>query len=691
MPTLEFPLPVAESGRAYAPGTLARELRGFERTPQGTLRTMRGPAPLVPNYGAGYPAQYSRMYGCYHARLSRSVRDVMLFRTGDKLIEQRGWQRNMRTLETGLSDDPTQRFADQFCTVGGKIIWTNGRDRARIYDGYTMLPLGYVRAPSTPTARGPATSGHPVFKNDVGYSHPGKVGSIGEVYADDEGTLLPFERYYAVQFEDEFGNLSPLSPLAGPVSLRTERTASFYWDNYDNYPDVALFGGGGALGLLSVRLDDLTRQFWLEGIPLGPTGTRARRVYATENAVTEGRELRLLVRIPDNITTAIPDNFPDAALGSVAEDVIPVPIFSVMSPHLGGLAIAVGPRIYLSQPGFPGTFLRTRYVEPDPQGGEITGLASWMGNLYAWTETSTYRILDDAEGLRHRPVSNGIGCMAPGSIRSTGLQVLIWLARDGFYAMDAEGAITRISEEIDPLFVTLNTSHFGQATATWRSKTQEYLCAVPVAGAGGNPMVLQYSASGWRRLMWDNLQFAGLFETQDWTQRLLAVGRRTDTNENNIWVLNAQHRDYDAGGKTTLFRSAWIKPDVFGRKRFTAATIYIGIVETGDHAITFRLYRNYRQDQQVGSDRTFTAYAPDLDRLAEKDASLGTAATLAAVTVGTDHLRMPRMTWKQVQVRLAAAESFSFDLTCSEPAALHLHAIAFQFELEDAGEMISKE
>jgi len=53
---------------------------------------------------------------------------------------------------------------------------------------------------------------------------------------DGEGTLLPWTWYYAVQYEDAFGNLSPLSALGGPAILRTERTVAYYWTDYEDLP-----------------------------------------------------------------------------------------------------------------------------------------------------------------------------------------------------------------------------------------------------------------------------------------------------------------------------------------------------------------------------------------------------------------------------------------------------------------------
>jgi hypothetical protein len=677
VPNLEFPLPVVESGKVYAPGTLAREIRNLQRTNQDTLRSVRGPAPLVPDYGSGYPSQYDHMFGVVHARLARGgTRDCLLVRTGDKLIEQRGWSRDFRTLRTGLSPDVNGRYPDQFCVVNGRIVWTNGIDRALVYDGFTLLNLGYREVPSAPTVLGPGNDAHPVFTNDSGYAHPGAIGTVGDVFNTDEGTLLPGAWYYAVQFEDEFGNKSAWGPLGGPALIRTERTAGYYWIDYTAYPDNPGFLGLGEpkpLGTLSVTLDDLTRQFFLEGIPVGPSGTVKRHIGRTMDATRNPNTIRRLVTIDDNITTSIPDNFPDAALGPEVEDIIPVPTFQVMCAHQGSLWIGAGSRVYRSQPGFIGTFERDAWVDLD--GEEVTALASWAGHVIAATERTIYLILDDAEGIRKRPLSEADGCTAPNSMQTTGLGLLVWLSSNGFRAMDTSLQIQDIFDDEQDLLSTFSRGLMGRAQAEWCSTTKEYLCAVPLAGEPGNNLVLAFDGRGWRRLLY-GIRWGGICETRDWTRRLIGVGLDTAAGQHNVFDLTGEHASYTPPEKTYLFRTQWLRPDMMGRKRFSSCTVWLGIVETGNFDITCRVYQNWRMANVVET-KTFTA-------------AVKLPAQLSAMVVGTDSVIRPRMTWKRVDFRIKSCESISFDFTCVEPNYLHIHAISLEFTQEDAGDMASR-
>lgn len=676
MPTLDFALPVVESGRVYAPGSLALEIVNLQRTAQDTLRSVRGPCPLIQDYGSGFPATYGHMHGIFHAKLDQGQRDVTLIRTGTRLIEHVGWRSTstrVRTLVSNLSSDPNAKFPDQFVLIGDRIIWTNGIDPARIYDGYKVLELGFTDTPSAPTPLGPAARNHPVFTNGGGYNHPGAIGVVGDVYDSGDGALLPDAWFYAVQNRDAFGNLSPLSPVGGPVTLRPERTAGFFWHNgYEDYPDLGVLGvNAEVLGYNAIRLDDLTKQFFVEGIPLGPTGTVARDLYRKRG----NGPFQRLMSIEDNVTTSVPDNTGEGGLGSEPQDVMPMPRFSVCCSHQGRLWFAVGPRVYYSEVGFPGTVLRTSYVEPDSAGGEITGLASWNGHLFAFTGSSTYAVQMDAEGIRTRAVSSSDGCAAPNSIRATAFGELVWLASNGFRAMGADMVPRPISKDIDTLFSRFNPAFLSRATAVWKSTTQEYLCAVSEAGVPGNNLILAYDGTGFRRLNY-GIRWGGLCETQDWTRRLLGCGKGA---EDNVFVLDAEHRDYTPPTKTGIFRSTWIKPDVLGRKRFSSARIYIGIVEEGRNTFNVSVYRNGRNDAPVGAVKTREACAPDLP------------ATLGTAMLGTDVVRSGRQTWKVVDVPLPSVESFQILITATEPSYIHLHALAFEFTYEDAGDSVSRQ
>jgi hypothetical protein len=668
MPTLEFALPTVESGRVYAPGSLAREILNLQITDEGTLRSVRGPAPVVPNYGAGYPWS-GRMYGVFHAKLDSGMRDVTLVRTAGDLVELRGWRKDVVTLQSGLSQDPASKYPDQFCEVGGKIVWTNGVDAPLVYDGYRLLPLGYQRAPGTATPMGPTDNGHPVFTNAGGYSHPGKIGTPGESYDTGDGTLLAGAWYYWIQYEDAFGNLSPLSPACGPVTLRQERTANTYWANYSNYPATA---SASDLGRFAVRIDDLTRQFFLQGIPTGPDGTVARRVYRSRDAIRNPADPRLLVRIPDNETFCYPDNVRDGGLGEVGADLVSTPTFRIMCPYRGGLAIANTPAspgiVRLSEPGFAGTFSRSRFVFPDPNGAEVTGLANFGGRLLAFTESTVFAIVDEPGGLVAEPVTTGVGCVAPSSIRATGWGTLLWLGADGFYEMTPDGATSLASDAISPVFKRLNLAALSKSAAAWSPRTKEYLCAVPEAGSYGNGLVLVYDGKGWRKQR-HGIRYVDICTTKDWRHYVLGAGIG---DENNVFALDCEVRTYSLPTKQYAFRSAWLRPDATGRSRFRLRHVFVGFVEAHTGNVTATWYVNGRRDTAVAS-KTLTSMAPDR-----------TDGALDAVTLGTTKLRSPRLVWKRIDIGVLDCDSFSFDLACSAPVDIHIAAFAFEFDIVGA-------
>lgn len=655
MPILTFPLPTVESGQKYAPGSLAQEIQNLRLTPDGVLESVRGPTVLIPNYGSGYPYGGGRMYGVFHALLDNGTRDVTLIRAGTNLYQQTGWTRSVAAIQTGLSADPNARFPDQFCEVAGKIVWNNGIDTPVIFDGYMVLPLGYDQVPGAPSALGPGDSGHPVFRNQEGYSHPGRIGTVSNFYSADQGTLVPYARQYFVQFEDAFGNRSPLSPASQAVVLRQEPTQNQTWNTYDDYPS----GTTSDLGLLSVNTDDLTKQFVVDGIPLGPVGTVARIVYATVNTNYGPAEPRLLVRIPDNTTTLVPDNTPDGALGPVAEDYIVLPRFQAMCAHEGRLYVLEGRNVRRSEPGFPGTLRREEYVPLDADGAEPTGVFSFGGKVYAATTNSLYMI-DTGDALRCQRITTGIGLVGPNAIDSTEFGVALGLGVNGFWTLDQGGSVQPVSREEYPLFKRLNRAMLGHSCIRWSPRDREALCAIPTAGGYGNNLMMTWDGTGWKRRVY-GLSLESLCVTKDWRQYVLAAG------ETNVYVLSCETQTYTPPEKTYRYRSQWLRMDPMGLRRFNVDKIFIGIVETTRNDLTCTVWQNGTRDTAVVTS-TFQACNP------------ATTEVLNTLVLGTGKLRTPRLTWKEVSVRVRSAESFSFDLSCLSTTPTFLSIAAFAFD-----------
>lgn len=691
--TFRFLLPTIESGKTYSPDSVALEIENFQTTPEGTLRAIRGPCPLIPEYdGKTWPSQYAAMHGVYHASLDSGMRDVLLLRTGDKLCEQVGWLRDIRTLKAGLSDDAAPRFPDQFATVGGRIVWTNGGDTPLVYDGYTLLPLGYSKPPSAVTGWGPAAvntstnntrtgvADNPtVYRNSTGYSHPGHIGTPGDVLAGQLGCVRDGAWYGYVQFEDGFGNLSPLSPVSGPITVRTEDAKDTYNEDFLAWTTTP------SLGPFAVQVDDITRQFFWSGIPTGPEGTVARILWRTSDTRFNPSDPRFLVRIPDNTTTVYPDNHADAELGSAALDLAPVPAFRVCCPYLGGLAIGNTPTnpglVRISEPGFPGTFRRDRWISPDPDGAEVTGLANFEGRLLAFTRDTVFEIVDDGTNpLRAAPITSHVGCVAPSSIQATGFGMLVWLGRDNFYGMKG-GVVQSISEAIKPTMDSLNHARLPLAVATWSPDTDEYLCAVSSGGALGNELMLAFDGQGWRRRTY-GIKWASLALTKD--DRLLLIGCGKGA-EHNVFVLDREVRSYTPPSKTYRFKSQWMRMDATGRDRFNVTAVYVGFVESCDQQFSWSVYKNGRRDVAAISSTAANA----LTMVAADNVD----GRLLKLTVGKGGVRTPRLFWRRFDIKVTGVDSFAFDLACVESGNAYPHIAAFAFEgslVDGAGASVAR-
>ena len=677
--TFKFPLPTIESGKTYTPNSLALEITNLQKTPEGTLRAVRGPAPYIPRYdGVNWPSQYATMHGIYHASLDSGMRDVLLVRTGDKLCEQRGWVRALGTLKTGLSDDPSPRFPDQFCEVGGRVVWTNGIDSAQVYDGYMLMPLGYSKIPSAVGGLGPAainTGTNPekseenpgVYRNSESYSHPGRIGTPGDLLSGQLGALRAGAWNCFVQFEDAFGNLSPLSTPSVALTVRVEDATDLY------NKDFLAWNSKQSLGAFAVQVDDLTKQFMWTNIPSGPTGTVARILYRTADTNYNDNVPRFLVRIPDNSTTVYSDNHSDAELGGPAPDVVAVPTFRVCCPYAGGLAIANTPAnpglVRLSEPAFPGTFMRDRWIYPDPNGAEVTGLVNFQGKLLAFTRTTVFEIKDDgANPLRAHPLTSNIGCVAPSSIRATSFGMLIWLGRDNFYGMEGS-KIESISEPIKPTMDSLNHTRLPLACAEWCPDTDEYLCAVPPGGSTGNDLMLVYDGQGWRRRVY-GARWNGLTLTKDDRQMIIGCGQAAQVN--NLFVVDREVHSFSTPNKLYQFKSQWLRMDPTGRDRFNITAVYVGFIESCTTQISWKVYKNGRRDVASivsTSDNALTLVAADAVGL-----------SLDALVVGTGTVRTPRLFWRRFDIKVTGVDSFAFDLTALEAGGVFPQMAAFSFE-----------
>ena len=705
-------IPPGEGRQTYESTALAWKIQNLETTLDGTLKSVTGPAALritrrVEGLNAGDVAaagapttQYwntGRPHSIFHAGLQSGSASILLYRFGSKLYRFLGSHGGSaapadEVILTGLSDPAVPLYPDQYVTMNGQVIWTNGVDRAQIitYDG-TAGDLGYSKKPSAPQVFHPAKPSFEqsflYFPNAWGYSWPGRIGTPGDILAGREGALLAGRWYYYVQYEDSYGNLSAFSARSEAVQLSSNQADPF--SGATDKKDVSNQEGS--------EIDDLTRRFLLKTAGDAPSQTAAVHVYRTPDTFHVDATPRFLARIPGKSQVVFDDNYSDTELSDPWKPTVDVPIFRVACAHQGRLIIGNIPGdtglVRRSETGFAGTFGEAEFVYPDTSGSEITALASHGGLLLAFTESCVYSLSDFANPT---PLTRGIGCTAPRSIQSLRDGTLVWLGRDGFYGMTMTGAVTRVSAAIDKVMRReINRSMLRLAVSTVDAETGEYRCALTPAGSIYNRLLMCFDGTFWRRLDM-GIHFADLTTTDDWRQYVVGIGTDvekesdvtltdgtgTELDFSRVFVLGHETKDYAPPSRQVVYRSAWMKSSADGLTPTNVRSMYIGLLDAWNGTATIRIYRNGSWKRHVAMD--------DLRLIGPDDGSDIVTDIAGAAVIGAASAHEPRLYWREVPVDIRNANSWAFEVVIEgEPlrdlGRIHIAAFAFDISLASGG------
>jgi hypothetical protein len=618
--------------------------------------------------------------------------NTLVVRAGTKLYRHCGWYRGWEEIDSGLSSEGRPGYPDQFVMLNDEIIWTNGIDQARIIDsdGSSTI-LGFTEMPSAPETRGPMSQNQDAttYPNYYGYSWAGKIGTTGDSLQGQLSAILEGSWFYYVQYEDFFGNLSASSPPSTPVTLATIQSSPY---SGSNTTDVYTAFNANYVPTSGAELDDLTRQFLVE-VSGAPDNAAAVRIYRTPDTKNVGIEPKFLIRLPNNREVAFPDNLSDQELGPPMPFTIPVPIFRTMCTHQGRLVIANTEQdpgiVRRSMPGLAGTFESDEFIYPDSGGAEVTAVTSHNGVLLAFTEDSVYS-LEDFNAPR--PLTQGIGCVAPRSIKALPNGTLVWLGREGFYGMSQSKtglSIGFLSSSIDRTTrFGINRARARMAVACVDPESQEYRCALPAAGNPKNTFVLTFDGAHWRRQLLD-IEIADWCQLADWRQYILSIGKeasddtpaqvtaRGGSNRTEVFVMNRSTKNYTPPTRKIIYRSAWIRGDELGLVPLSVRTMYIGMVDAFLGDATVRFYKNGSWKEEVSMS--------NLKVIGVDDGSGVVTDIAGSAVIGTAKTHDPRLFWRQVPVGLETVGSWAFEIEVSSPTRLHLAAFTFDISVATSG------
>ena len=532
-----------ESESQYQATALAEVIQNLVETPQGTLRSLRGPV----RYELKASPSFGEMHGVFQADIDGQ--SVLLARAGTTLYRHRGWERDWEAIETGLNEHQGAWGPDQFAVVGNRIVWCNGIDYPRIItpDGRVEL-LGFWQRPDAPLVNGPR-AGNVAERppNWNGYSWHGRVGTAGDTLEGQYGALLQGNWGWGVQYEDDFGDLSPVSTLTF-AGLQIQQANPYAV--VKNTPDKASPYG----------VDDLLKQFLVTTGESAPEKVAAIRLVRTGNQHVLGPEVRLVERIPGRRPLFYSDPNSDAELGEPIPNIIPTPRFGIMVPYQGGLAVAAGSTVYLSDPGFPGTYQAHRQM-PMPD-GDVTALAVVRRTQDGW---HTY---DPRNGM------------------------LVPLLTDHELLK---------TERLNPVRAVQSSAVVYQGT---------YYCSVALDSTERCNHILAYNGVGWKRYE-IGYSIQSMCVTRDVRDLLLFAGRlNTSPNTKDVWVWDREVLDQTNPAKKYVYETTWLrmaKPTVFSLQG-----IILGLLETSNATATVTVWKNQRRIN--GRSFTFRLHGIDFSK-----------------------------------------------------------------------------
>lgn len=652
-------LPLAgEVANLVQPLGAAEIVQNFVRTREGTLGPVRGPAPFIPDYGAGYPT-YGTPHGIFHCRLMNGRRDVTIIHHGARIDVYDGPNRTLSQLvgavgsgallETDLPNLDGPQFPTQFLSTPQGVVIMPAGSRAFFYDGRRIEYLGFAGAPSAPTVWGPTLTGvtdtvwaslPSLMHADFGY---GRLGTISNDHGDN--TLLRGAYEHAVRWVDCWGNLSPIGPRSNAVQ----------------YAKVTPGSGNAETKRPVCTIGNLDR---------GPRHTRGRQVFRSKDLEHKGTsELFYLpnasggnitgafATVPDNSTQMLPDNAPDSWLTAPALDADPMPRvnfgFLAFGRAFYADASRPGDLVYTLE-GRWGTPQKDGRITPDPRGGALRGGRAFGGIALVWTETTTFVIepyQDNSVGFRHYTLHPTVGCVGPDAMDNLPDGSLAWLARDGFYRYDGKSLPTRISDPISRTVEALNGPRLRQATARFDPISREFRCWVAPAGQIENTLCLIYDTTegGWRRRTDESMR--SVCVTQD--HRRLMLGAGYVSSVSGAWVLDHQDHNYTAPARTYRIRTGWMATP----KQESKLSLDLYFREGFAATIALNTYRDYRSQAAVDSGATVTPNQPN-----DAPPVWGTANF---DTSGVRWIRR-RITHIKQDVYAPAAHATQFDLTSTD-------------------------
>tara|TARA_R100000426_G_C4826184_1_gene112960 strand:+ start:1155 stop:3335 length:2181 start_codon:yes stop_codon:yes gene_type:complete len=429
-----------------------------------------------------------------------------------------------------------------YAMYGTNLYMFNGVDAPIVFDGKKCTRAGFSGRPGLVETN----------VTDKLAIREGSVNGVG--YAGSKN-----EYRYVVSFVNERGQESRFSP-ASPKSTFDTKDAL---DAKNTVGGAANHPAGEYTFLVQVDL------------PIGPTGTVARRLYrtqnmvsfieevgdtggtATSNATTQlresifGREFYFVDEIQDNVTSMYVDSKSDVELGTLHEEgeLGDFPTSSTLAAVFKNTLFVAGDlnsELRYSRPMHPEVFPSNNvFILSDSQTTAITGLYPTGDALVVFKQRSIHLIKGDpVSGFFAQTLTTDAGCICQESIREIPGVGLVFLAVDGVYVL--EGTFTtshrttffKLSQGLRNIFNRVNTEFARLFRSVVYHKDREYWLVVAVDDKTVPDLALKfnYEIGAWST--YTSSEVCGLIEVQDHRGYLYLAGPNSSstTSSRGLYV-----------------------------------------------------------------------------------------------------------------------------------------------------------
>jgi hypothetical protein len=421
--------------------------------------------------------------------LARGARESVLFEEGGNLtlFYQSGQQRLLRVIAQNRHvPRPTESSSWYTNTPHGTLI-TNGHDWPLLVYPW---PLGDAAESSGAIASVARDFG---FQNQPPAPQPYTVTPLSSPTTSEEAVGTHF--WYPRNPDSVDPVVTPGSRYGmgfslGGSSLDTGCTVNIA---VSFITDTGSEGPISDIGSVSWELPDTAAGYWYafaSSIPRGPEGTVARKIYRTKNLHEDSPDAG-----DDSLyfTTLIRNNFDLIHVESVRPvnlispapviptGVMPAPRARFSAYWEGRIWLDGGPddsaSLYYSEENLIEQFPVINAFSLTGEGGGITGMIAHAGALFIFRENSVdVGVRREDGGFSVVTAVPGIGCLAAHSIAAVPGLGLLFLARDGVYAI--RGTITSSGSTIEAVFVS-PTIREEIARITRGCESRAYACYWP--------------------------------------------------------------------------------------------------------------------------------------------------------------------------------------------------------------------